>query len=373
MKNWTAEEIENQIEKYFKEDENTKKILGAESKFSGVLKSIISTIKRIFVDFVFGLITEVYNSIYYSTSDQDSLIKHLKDEGLTPWKLAKRSTGFIRIGSTVKPDGKIQIPLRTVIQTSDVIPKRYITTEASFIDENTVMDSNGFYTVRVSIESIETGGRFNVAEGAICNLDSSIEGIDYIYNFEQTSNGRDEETIDEVRERLIDRNVGKTEKTRSWFISETKNMFDWVVQCACIPRFAGRGTVGIAVRVAGGVDPTPEQLNSIENYFNTDEMDPAGAWQVYATKMSSYKWNATIKVYYSGLIPSNEELNTPLQEYFAGLSDSDEIIEDWIKASILMKCPLVKKINIVNHTGFNTPAGFFPVLGAIVWEKELYD
>ncbi|MBN1499764.1 MAG: baseplate J/gp47 family protein [Spirochaetes bacterium] len=288
MNFWTTTEIEDLITKYFEEDTETKKILGSESKFSGFLKGTINVIKRVFSEIVFGYLTDIYNSIFYSTSEKEALIMHLKDEGMTPWKQAKKSTGLIRIGMKTKPLSRKEIPLRTVIKTGDVLSKRYIVTESGYIDENTITDIDNYYTVTLAIESIETGGKYNVASGSICQLDSFIDGIDFVINDEQTANGRDIETIEEVRERLIDKNIGKTEKTRSWFVSETKEVFDWVVSCVCIPRYAGRGTVGIAIRVAGGVDPTTEQLQQIESYYNSDERDPAGAWQVIATVINSY-------------------------------------------------------------------------------------
>ncbi len=375
MKFYTAQEIENKVEEYFREDETTRKILGADSKFSGFLKTVVDVIKRVFVEVVFGSMTEIYNSIFYSTSDREALILHLRDEGLAPWKTAKVSTGKVRIGSTTLPDGKREIPLRTVIKTDDVVPKYYVTTEAGYIDPTTPEDFEGNYTVELSIQSLEKGGMYNVASGAICEMDSSLTGIDCVFNSEQTSGGRDDETIEEVRTRLIDRNVGKTEKTASWFVSETKNNFDFVVDCACIPRLMGRGTVGIAVRVSGGVDPTLQQLSAIENHFNTDELDPAGGWRVYATHMISYVWNASVKVFYTdeSNIPTDENLNNALSLYFAELVKGGEIIEDWIVTSILNNVNNVKKIEIISHSGYNTPAGSYPTLGNVSWEKEKYE
>jgi|GEM_PF-2204862 len=372
---YTAEEIEDQIETYLAEDEDTQKILGSQSAFSGMLQGMINVIKRMFVEVVWAFMLETFNSIFYSTSEKEALILHLKDEGLTPWKVAKKSSGTVRIGSTSLPDGKVDIPLRSVVKTADVVPKYYITTEASSIDEDTAVDSNGNYTVEVAIESIEKGGDYNVASGAICELDSSLDGIDYVNNDDQTFDGRDEETKDEVRDRLIDRNVGKTEKTRSWFVSETKDNFDWVVACECIPRYAGRGTVGVAVRVAGGVDPTQEQLDSVEAFFNTNEKDPSGAWTVFATKIDSYIWDATIKIYYidENDIPSDDVLYTALKEYFSGLEDGDEIIEDWIRMSIITNVNNIKKIEIITHSGYETPDGYYPILGTITWQKAKYE
>ncbi len=375
MKFYTTQEIENKVEEYFREDETTRKILGADSKFSGFLKTMVDVIKRMFVEMVFGSMTEIYNSIFYSTSDREALILHLKDEGLAPWKTAKVSTGKVRIGSTTLPDGKRDIPLKTVIKTGDAVPKYYITTEAGHIDSATPADSTGNYTVELSIQSIEKGGMYNVASGAICEIDSSLTGIDYVSNLEQTSGGRDDETIEEVRSRLIDRNIGKTEKTASWFVSETKNNFDFVVDCDCIPRYMGRGTVGIAVRVSGGVDPTAQQLSAIENHFNTDELDPAGGWRVYATPMVSYVWDASIRIFYvdENNIPTDENLNNALKLYFAELAKDGEIIEDWITTSILNNVNNIKKIEIISHSGYNTPAGSYPVLGNVLWEKEKYE
>jgi uncharacterized phage protein gp47/JayE len=327
-----------------------------------------------FVEVIFNDLMNAYHSRFVSTSDRHALILHLRDRGMEPWRMAAKARGVERIGSISQPSGKIDIPQGAIISTpgdSSETIKQFVLLNGGYIDENTEPDESGYYTAEIAIESIDAGSKYNVSAGVINTFVTDIPGIDVCYNPADTAYARDEETIEEVKERIFDRNLSKTEKTMTWFVSETKENFDFVVDAVCIPRYKGRGTVGIAIRTASGL-PSPEQLSSIEAHFNTDERDPAGAYHVYATSVTSYIWNATIKVYWTDSEPTDETLNTYVRNYFKDLGRGEPIFRVWITTILLSNVAGLKNAEIISSSGEVVPAQSYPVLGTVTWVKEQY-
>ncbi len=231
------------------------------------------------------------------------------------------------------------------------------------------MDSRGYYTVSLPIVSLNEGSIYNVIPDTITQLVHDIPGIDIVYNEEPTSGGRNKETIEEVRERIHKHDVALQQGTKAWFEAKTLE-FEFVSKVLVVPRYVGMGTVGIAFLTQNGI-PTTEEKQIIQDYFNSENINPAGAWHVVIFDIDIFTWNATIKVYYEDREPDDVELLNALNSYFATLTLGEDIIEDQIKSSLIVNTS-VKKVDILEHNGFVVSQYAFPVLGTITFLKVQY-
>jgi len=370
---WTNDEIRTQLLTNINDDDDLKKLFAANLNLLGKIRAIIEAISRVIYDFIFDMMVPVYNNIFIYSSDKEALIQHLADHGLEPWKQAKKAIATVRIGSTTLPDAEKPIPQLALVGTegsnSDEV-KQFVLLSGGSINASTPADENGCYTIEINIESVEAGVRYNVSAGSINQLLTDIPGIDIVYNTADAAYGRDIESIDEVRGRIVTRKNAIYRGLLSWFVSETKE-FSFVTDAVAVPRYAGRGTIGIALLTTSGM-PTQDQKDEISAHFNNDEMDPSGAYKVVVFNMSTHVWNAAITVYYTSTIPTNEELNDALSIYFEQLVRGEDILDDQIDYALISNVNNLKTITIASHSGFAVGEYEFPLLGTVTWSKVEY-
>jgi len=370
---YTQDEVKESLLQNINDDDVLKKVMKVNLNVVGKIRAIMDSLARVVVDFIFTLMLSIYNNIFIYSADQEALISHLADRGLESWKQAHKSSGTVRIGSQSQPTTTIPIPALAIVSTegdnSDNI-KQFILLTAGSINASTPADSKGFYTVEISIESISEGADYNVPADSITEFITDIPGIDVVYNPAQTAYGRDEETISEVRERCVTRDNAIYRGMLSWFVSETQN-FSFVTEAIAVPRYDGRGTIGIAFLTPSGI-PTSEQIAEVQAHFNNDDMDPAGAYTVIVFTMSTKIWDAAITVYYSGDEPTDDDLDDAVALYFEQLERGEDIISDQIDTTIIENVGGIKSVDITSHSGFAVGEYEYPVKGTITWTKVAY-
>ncbi|MEJ5361090.1 MAG: baseplate J/gp47 family protein [Spirochaetota bacterium] len=364
---YSYNEIKSKMLTELNNDLELKKLFSINLNIVGKLRAIIEAIARAFYDFLNDTLITIYNNIFVSTADEQALILHLADRGMTPWKQATKANGVICIGCSKQPTSDITIPQLSMVKSND--DKFFIIQQAGIITPFTPQDARGYYTIRLPIISLNAGSIYNVVADTINELANDIPGIDIVYNDEPTYGGRDKETIDEVRERIKKHDVALQQGTKAWFEAKTLE-FEFVSKVLVIPRYEGPGTVGIAFLTQNGL-PTAYEKQIIQDYFNNDDIDPAGAWHVVIFDISIYIWDASIRIYFSENEPDDAELLEALTSYFSTLSLGEDIIEDQIKSTLIVNTG-VKKVDIINHSGYVVDKYSFPVLGTISFEKVQY-
>lgn len=291
---------------------------------------VVAAVSWAFVTFLNPVFRSIFDSIFpQTTTSRYVMRRHLAEEGLD-LKSAVKSSGVERIGSKTKPEMTIEIPQNSVIYTDGKSPLYYETIESVSIGIDTTQDENGYYTVPVGIRALDTGKKYNVPARTIVYLDNPPDGIDVCYNPAACEGGDEEETLSSAYKRLKDAKTGISRGTLSWYVSETQKNFPEIEQAWGIPRYAGRGTLGIAVAGRGG-DATDETLRAIEAFFNTDEIDPAGSYSVIASRPKSIITDYNITIWYdtSLSIPTDADLLIVLNSYLAGLlPGKDQILEN---------------------------------------------
>ncbi len=364
---YTYNEIKSSILDAINNDSELRKIYNINLNIVGKLRAIIEAVARGIYEFVGDSMITIYNNIFVSTADEEALILHLADRGMTPWKQAAKASGYIYIGCSTMPTNYIIIPQLAMVKTND--DKYFVITQSAMITPQTPQDARGYYTVRLPILSLEAGSIYNVIADTITQLYTEIPGVDIVYNAEITSGGSDKETIDEVRDRIQKRDLALQQGTKAWFESETLE-FEFVKTVLVVPRYAGRGTVGIGFLTYSGV-PTQEEKQIVQDYFNSVDIDPAGAFHVVIFDIALFNWDATIRVHFVDDEPLDAELFYAVQLYFSTLTLGEDIIEDQIKASIIYNVG-VKKVDVMNHSGYIVDEYLFPVIGEITFEKVPY-
>jgi uncharacterized phage protein gp47/JayE len=158
----------------------------------------------------------------------------------------------------------------------------------------------------------------------------------------------------------------------SWFKSQAET-FHGVSRAIVIPRYSGRGTVGILILGTGGV-VADSLLVQLSNYFNSDDIDPAGAYYVIPFKAQYFYQDYTIKVFYDPAVgaPSDSELNAAISAYYSTLSPGDKQVLSVIKAYILQAG--MKDVDIISPTeNVTVPDYKLSALGNITWQKEAWN
>jgi len=119
---------------------------------------------------------------------------------------AKKATGTILFGTYTAPTSDIFVPAGTIIATSS--GQEYTTLEdATLIASQSILYYDGSlnaYVLPVAVEATEAGTIGNTLENTITILSQNnpITGIDFVTNTAAITNGADEETDDELVERI---------------------------------------------------------------------------------------------------------------------------------------------------------------------------
>lgn len=127
----------------------------------------------------------------------------------------------------------------------------------------------------VPIQAVEYGSKGNVAAGAITIIPMSIPGITRVTNAAATYDGFDEETDDELRERLLFKvrqpaTSGNINDYIEWGTS-----VEGVGHITVVPLWNGNGTVKLLVTDSNGQPASPDLLSRVTEKVET--MHPIGA------------------------------------------------------------------------------------------------
>lgn len=127
----------------------------------------------------------------------------------------------------------------------------------------------------VPIQAVEYGSKGNVAAGAITIIPMSIPGITRVTNAKATYDGFDEETDDELRERLLFKvrqpaTSGNINDYIEWGTS-----VEGVGHITVVPLWNGNGTVKLLVTDSNGQPASPDLLGRVTE--KVESMHPIGA------------------------------------------------------------------------------------------------
>lgn len=218
--------------------------LSINTNFTDVDKSAGSVLRDVSLDSVAKQLALVYaeleaNKNMYFFLDRAEIISHEDMDSIANdfnliRLVSKKATGEILFRKKSIPntpitigtiDGKGGILLATR-QLSDGAVVQFITTETVTLQNTAILNPlTNYYEVVAKIEAIIAGVSGNISTGSITNLESSVSGIDTVYNTIPTVGGAEEETNTELASRIILAIAGNSRVNRSGYELFIKNNF----------------------------------------------------------------------------------------------------------------------------------------------------
>jgi uncharacterized phage protein gp47/JayE len=365
--NINQDEVRGIILKEIKDNDKLKKLtnLNEGSRWMLVINACVWAI----VYFIQRVMSAIYDAMFLESADRYALIRYMRDEGLSI-KGEDYATGYVRIGSSSLPTERKDIAQGSFVKTESGYS--YETLSGGYIDNTTPVDTRGKYTILLPIKATLRGGKYNVQADAVNTFESSIDGIDAVYNPEAISGGQDEEETEDIRSRLKDAKKDPGRGTMTWFKSEAEK-FTGVERVIVIPRYSGRGTVGLLIIGTGGL-VEDALIQSMSDFFNNDDIDPAGAYYVSPFRPQYFYQDYSVTVWYDPAKgePSDSSLNSAMSDYLKTLSPGGTQVLTVAESNILQSG--LKDVKITSPVQNVTVPDFkISALGNITWTKEVWN
>ena len=174
------------------------------------------------------------------------------------WGVPRLQPGASVGTATASGTAGTQIPAGTQLSAGSVTLQVMAT--VSIVDAG-----GGTGTVDLQLQSVTTGSAADVAGGTALQPVSPIAGVvSVVLDAGGMAGGTDLEPIEAWRARILTRiqqrpGSGKAADYEAWAIDAGASM------AHCIPTYAGAGTVGVVVAMAGGSAPTAAELTAIQS------------------------------------------------------------------------------------------------------------
>lgn len=286
-------------------------------------------------------IANYYIEYVYKTMDIDNcygedLDRSVRILGLTR-DIARPAVGEITLYTGDNPaQYDIDIPYGTIVSTR---PNRDGEVTEFYISDANVILKAGEFSVNAAITCSEAGSIY-IPSGAIVVLPQSLQGISSIKNQNIISGGRDIETDEEFRQRIM--NVRETfGKCTDEAIEAAVNSVPGVISTNVIDQYEGIGTTGVVV--VTDTIPPPESIKAnVENVVNEVKASGIKAFIVYTniisieinveiTNISSDKYSDianTIAAYCSSLNAGQEFIIKQMERKILNTVDETEADND---------------------------------------------
>lgn len=177
--------------------------------------------------------------MFASTATGEQLDLLAAQRGLTR-KPAAKAKGTLTFSLAETVDYPVSIPKGTVVATNEEIPVRIVTTEDSEIPQAT-------YSVTVNAEAESEGYRGNIRYYAATIPVSVPAAISTVTNLHRFTGGRDVETDNALRERVVQSFVSVPNGVNAEFYKNLALAVDGVEKASVVPRNNGAGSAAIYV------------------------------------------------------------------------------------------------------------------------------
>lgn len=198
----------------------------------------------------------VNRQCFPQTAQGDYLDKHAQLRGLER-RAAVAAEGILRFETDQAPGTDLTIPAGTVCMTAGLV--RFETTQEAVLQAGETM-------VETTAVAVEPGVAGNVAAGTIRAMAVAPVGISRCTNPDGFSGGLDEESDQELRERVLETFQRMPNGANAAFYEQSAMSFPQVAAAAVVSRPRGVGSVDVVVSTAAGV-PDSELLEELQAYF----------------------------------------------------------------------------------------------------------
>lgn len=198
----------------------------------------------------------VNRQCFPQTAQGEYLDKHAQLRGLER-RAAVAAEGILRFETDQAPSTDLTIPAGTVCMTAGLV--RFETTQEAVLQAGETM-------VETTAAAVEPGASGNVAAGTIRAMAVAPVGVSRCTNPEGFSGGLDEESDEELRERVLETFQRMPNGANAAFYEQSAMSFPQVAAAAVVSRPRGVGSVDVVVSTAAGV-PDSELLEELQAYF----------------------------------------------------------------------------------------------------------
>lgn len=274
-----------------------------------------------------------------------------------PRILASRSIGTVTFTGTTGTS----IPVNTQVATVSVLGSgssavAFITTQAAVID--------GSGQVNVPIQSVDTGAHTNVGANQITRLLTAIGGVSSVTNAAQTLGGRDIESDDEYRVRLLSFVAnpvagGNAQDYVTWALEVSG-----VGSVSVVPLGRGAGTVDVYILDDNLALPQQALIDAVQDYIAPAVANEGGGKAPIGSDVLilapttvpiDVSANVTIE---AGFVPGDVEsaVEANLADFLTNLSIGDDVIYTHV-ANVIHDTPGVADYSnlLVNAATANVP------------------
>lgn len=198
----------------------------------------------------------VNRQCFPQTAQGDYLDKHAQLRGLER-RAAVAAEGVLRFETDQAAGTDLTIPVGTVCMTAGLV--RFETTAEAVLQAGKTM-------VETTAAAVEPGAAGNVAADTIRAMAVVPVGISRCTNPKGFSGGLDEESDEELRERVMETFQRMPNGANAAFYEQSAMSFPQVAAAAVVSRPRGVGSVDVVVSTAAGV-PDSGLLKELQAYF----------------------------------------------------------------------------------------------------------
>ncbi len=226
----------------------------------------------------------------------------------------------------------------------------------------------GKLSVEIPAQAMEGGRKGNAGAGYINTLETSFSGVNYVSNKAPFTGGRDRESDEEYRIRVMAAYTDPSNGVNAAWYRNTALAFPGVSAAGVIPRENGSGTVGVYV---WGKDGPPEDgvLSGLAAEFSQKrEIGVTVTVQAASAKAVDVKVRLKLK-------PGTEfdrataDVKQALSLYFAGLTVGSPVYLTELERVVLNAAPAVKLEFPVSMRDVSAATGVIPLLGTVTVEE----
>ena len=277
-------------------------------------------------------------------------------------KEAARAKGEITFSRYLPLTFDLVIPQGTRCASTGSEPIEYETTEEAVL-------TAGELSITVPAQAVLGGRSGNIAAGYVNTLLSSLTGFNYLGNRVPFTGGREQETDEEYRSRILSAYANLPNGTNAAYYRDVALSCKGVGSVGVVPRKDGNGTVGVYIWGEGEA-PSEAVLNRVkEEYKQRREMGVTVSVQAATEK--SVNVGVRIKLPDGGdMDRARADIQKAVAAYFAGLSVGSPVYLASLERVILNACPAVKIDFFITMRDYAGAEDTVPVLGTVTVEES---
>lgn len=184
----------------------------------------------------------IYRQAFPQTAEEENLDLHGQRRGIARLE-ARRATGTLKFSISSALTVPLGISAGTVCLSG-------AGTAFETLEDCIILA--GSTSVEVAAQAVETGPQGNAVAGSITVMQTPPDGIQTVTNPQSFGGGRDQETDEEYRKRILASYTGLNNGTNEAYYRELALSVDGIDGVSVIPRINGAGSVGLMVTADRG-------------------------------------------------------------------------------------------------------------------------